>query len=541
MVAITIYGGTGEVGGNQILVESGKTRILLDFGSRMGYDSTYFSNFLNPRTNTELHDRLVLGALPRIPGIYSPHLFEPVGVEQLRNDVHKRILTTGSRYFDRAKMPTYDEWVGMEAKPFADALFVSHAHLDHIGAIGFLDTALPLHCTKETKTIIETIDEVTAFKTEALETSIPHVAFFKKAGLEGIPKIAKEPDARKCVTMADREKVKFGPIEVTLLEVDHSVVGAASYVVEAEGKKILYTGDIRFHGTKPMTIDEYAAKVGGGVDLMVCEGTRVDSDRKLTEREIGEKIAEKISQVKGLVLVDFGWKDTTRYETVRDAAKKAGRALVINARLAHLLHRLGKPQDKGVRVFLKRHTSALYSPKDYDDYELGLPGAPNCHYENGILADEIRASPGSFVMMFSYFDLSQLFDLVDADDKLLGSWFVKAQCEPFSDEMEIDEERLIKWLTTFGIGFDKGKTPLPDGCTKPDCDKLRERIDRSHVSGHASRPELKELIAKIAPSVLVPIHTNCPEIFEEIAREIEQEGGPSIEVKIPKYGRPIPV
>ena len=312
MVAITIYGSVAEVGGNQILVESGKIRILLDFGSRMGFDSTYFSTFLNPRANTELRDRLTLGALPRIPGIYNKHLFEPVGTDQLRNDIHERILIKGSRYFDHARLPTYDEWVGMETKPFADALFVSHAHLDHIGAIGFLDTALPLHCTKETKTIIETIDEVTAFKTEALETSIPHVAFFKKAGLEGIPKIAKEPAARKCMTMADMEKVKFGPIEVTLLEVDHSVVGAASYVVEAEGKKILYTGDIRFHGTKPMTIDEYSMKIGGGVDLMICEGTRIDTDVKLTEKEICDKMAEKISQVKGVVLIDFGWKDTTR-------------------------------------------------------------------------------------------------------------------------------------------------------------------------------------------------------------------------------------
>ncbi|MFH0815307.1 MAG: MBL fold metallo-hydrolase [Methanobacteriota archaeon] len=539
LVSITVFGSSGEVGGNQILVEGGCSRILLDFGSRMSFDSTYFSNFLNPRTNTELRDRLTLGALPVIPGIYNQRLFEPAGAELLSNDRHRHILTKGSRHFGHS-VQTYGEWLAMEGKPFAEALFVSHAHLDHVGAIGYLDTAIPLYCTKDTKTVIETIDEILMFKTEALESKVPYVAFYKKEGLEGIPKIAKEGTARNCFTMADGETRNIGGMRVTLVEVDHSVPGAASYIIETENKRILYTGDIRFHGTKPMTVDAFAARIGH-VDLMICEGTRIDSDKKLTEKEIELRIAEKVSTASGLVLVDFGWKDTTRYETVRDAAKKASRTLVINARLARLLYRLGTypAEDELVRVFLKRHTSALYSPKDYDGYELGLPDSPNCHYENGALADEIRANPGEYVMMFSYYDLGQLFDIIDDDGKLPGSWFIKAQCEPFSDEMEIDEERLIEWLKKFGIGFDAGGTPVPPDCANPSCEKLRERIDRSHVSGHASRPELKELIAKVAPKVLVPIHTNHPEMFAELAREIADSGGPKIRVEVPEYGKPI--
>lgn len=543
MVEITIYGGVGEVGGNQVFVSEGKSRILLDFGSRMGFDSDYFSDFLAPRTNTELKDRLVLGALPAIPGIYNSNLFEPIGADALKNDVHKHILTKGSRHFGHVGLQTYSEYLKKQGMPFVDALFVSHAHLDHVGDISFLDTAIPLFCSKTTKDIIETIDEVTTFKTEALAAKVPRVDFYKKEGLEGMPKLKKDEIPRKCTVMAEGGKTVVGSMKVTLIEVDHSVPGAASFIVEAGGKKILYTGDIRFHGTKPMTIDEYANKIGSGVDAMVCEGTRVESDRKLTEKEIRDKIADKISQVKGIVLIDFGWKDTTRYETVLAAAKKAGRILVINARLAYLLHKLDKYPGKNdrVRVFLKRGGSSLYSPKDYDDYELGLPGAPNCHYENGIIADEIRAEPGRFVMMFSYYDLGQLFDLIDDNGKLSGSWFIKAQCEPFSDEMEIDEERLITWLKTFDIGFDLGRKFIPDGCTNQNCEKLRERIDRSHVSGHASRPELKELLEKIAPKILIPVHTNVPEAFIEITKEIQQNGGPYIQVILPEYGKPLSI
>jgi ribonuclease J len=531
--SITVYGSAGEVGGNQILVESGKSRILLDFGSRMGFDSTYFSGFLNPRTNTELGDRLTLGALPNLPGVYDGRFFEPEGAANLRNDVHKRVLVHGSRFFSEA-VPSYDAYLAKEGRPFADALFVSHAHLDHVGAIGFLDSRIPMHCTSATRTVVETIDEVSAFKTEALVSAVPRVDFFKKAGLEGIPKLVKGESVRACDEMADGDVRTVGGMTVRMVEVDHSVPGAASYVVECEGKRILYTGDIRFHGTNPMTISEYATKVGD-VDAMVCEGTRIDSSKKLTERDVGAGIAAKMAKASGLVLIDFGWKDATRYETVRDAARAAGRTLVINARLAYLLFKLGHRPDPGVRVFLRRHSSALYSPKDYDAYELGLPDAPTCHYDEGVAADEIRARPSEYAMMFSFFDLGQLFDLAK-DGKLPGSFFIKAQCEPFSDEMEMDEERLINWLDAFGIGYDVGKTPVPPGCANPGCDKLRKRIDRSHVSGHASGPELKELIAKIAPRTLIPIHTPYQERFAGIAREIAAEGGAKIGVRVPDYG-----
>jgi mRNA degradation ribonuclease J1/J2 len=51
---------------------------------------------------------------------------------------------------------------------------------------------------------------------------------------------------------------------------------------------------------------------------------------------------------------------------------------------------------------------------------------------------------------------------------------------------------------------------------------------RSHVSGHASRPELKELIEKLNPKLLFPVHTERPEVFAELVK------GEDIEVIIPE-------
>ena len=174
---------------------------------------------------------------------------------------------------------------------------------------------------------------------------------------------------------------------------------------------------------------------------------------------------------------------------------------------------------------------AAYSPNDYSKskHEYGYSIEKKtwiedaCHYENGLVAEEIKSNPRKYIFMLSYYDLGQLFDLADATGKIPGSRYIRAQCEPFSDEMELDEERLINWLDAFGIGYTQGETPLPDGCANPNCSKLKKRITRSHVSGHASRPELEELIGKINPAILIPIHTERPEAFEELVKEASMD------------------
>ena len=55
---------------------------------------------------------------------------------------------------------------------------------------------------------------------------------------------------------------------------------------------------------------------------------------------------------------------------------------------------------------------------------------------------------------------------------------------------------------------------------------------RRHVSGHASKTELKELVQKINPTKITPIHTEKPKAFEEIFE------GKTI---LPKYGEPIEI
>ena len=68
--------------------------------------------------------------------------------------------------------------------------------------------------------------------------------------------------------------------------------------------------------------------------------------------------------------------------------------------------------------------------------------------------------------------------------------WIKSSCEPFSLEMELDEERKKNWLKHFNI-----------------------EEHSAHASGHASGDEIREMIREINPDDLIPIHTEHPELY----------------------------
>src|SRR5260370_40652206 len=68
MVEITFYGGAGEIGGNMILVRDGDSKVILDFGMRLGARGRFFSEpFLSPRNESGL---ISLGIIPDVAGLY---------------------------------------------------------------------------------------------------------------------------------------------------------------------------------------------------------------------------------------------------------------------------------------------------------------------------------------------------------------------------------------------------------------------------------------------------------------------------------------
>ncbi len=143
---ITFYGGVDEIGGNKILLETDNCSVLLDFGRRMGYTQDYFSEFLQIRSKNALRDMIRLGILPKIDGIYAKHLVDATTMFENDEIKDKVPVDEAPDYWTMENVCPCDS-----ENPAVDAVFVSHAHFDHIQDISFLDPKIPIYCSNISK------------------------------------------------------------------------------------------------------------------------------------------------------------------------------------------------------------------------------------------------------------------------------------------------------------------------------------------------------------------------------------------------------
>lgn len=462
---IKILGGEKEIGGNKILLEHKGTRILLDFGMSFKQLGLYFSEFLQPRKCNGLGDLFEMGLLPKIEGIY-------------RED-----------YLNHTGLPKEERSV--------DALFLSHAHADHAQYIHFLRPDIPIYCLEPTKIILKCLEETGSGGFCDLVTACESFTLYKNKKGEMSRVTRKNRDyvrERQYSLMKPGERIKIGSLEIEMAPVDHSLPGACGYIVYSDEGNLVYTGDLRFHGSnRDLSLDFVKKAKGAKPKWLLCEGTRIDDEESFSEGEVRDEISRLISEAEGLVFVEHPIRDTDRVKSIFEASKANGRDFVVNLKLAYLIRELGGLAPfslDDVRILLpkknwgfvcKDGADCKQVEQDYAVWEREFLGM-----KNSITAKDISENPEKYVVSMNMFEIGQL-----ADIRPKGAIWIKSSCEPFCEEMELDEERKKNWLRRFGIA-----------------DFF------AHASGHASGKEIMEMIGEIGPEILIPIHTEHPEMFK---------------------------
>jgi ribonuclease J len=204
---------------------------------------------------------------------------------------------------------------------------------------------------------------------------------------------------------------------------------------------------------------------------------------------------------KGLVIADFSARNFERLDAFREIAAKTGRELVVTARDLYMLYALytvdGVKRWEGVRVY----DEIVDHRKRKWEAELVVPLAGDMYTKH----DAIRRDPGRYILCFSFFDMNHLLDI-----KPGGGSYLYSSCEPFNEEMEIDFRRLWQWLDFFGI------EPCGFSIRTNEAGEVVPVMDKHyHASGHASGADVAWVIDEIDPEVIIPVHTEAPEWFEE--------------------------
>jgi len=428
---LTFYGGVNEIGGNKILLQDRDTRVFFDFGMSFSMKKQFYSPpFLSPKSEKSLQE---LGILPRIEGLYR---FE--------------------------KTP-----------PKADAVFISHGHLDHTAYLSFIKREIPVYCGETTQTILQALSEV---RRADLEFSVADIDF---------------------KTFRTGKKITVGSLDVEPVHVDHSVPGAYGFIIHTSNGSVVYTGDFRDHGAKPEMTQEFVEKAKNAEPVaVITEATNMTGASVSNETEVQSKLDSIVSCADGIVLAEFGYSDVDRLNSFYHVAKKNGRCLAVSLKQAYLLDALRK--DKGLTVpDLNDPNMLIFRKSKKSTYKWESQLIKQFEGQNKVF-DVFEASKQqcNMVLALSFYDFEELVALKPAP----GSCFVLSASEPFNEEMEIDHERLINWLNHYG---------LPQY--------------QVHVSGHMMPLQLKKALRTMGAKRVFPVHTENAELFAGFMRDLKSK------------------
>ena len=123
-------------------------------------------------------------------------------------------------WFEEGLLPEVQGLYAWE-EPELDAVFISHTHVDHVGLASWVHTDIPIRMSRLSRDLlVGRLEELRKSKESALNV--------------------------QC--FSDAEPVEIGGIKITPYRVDHSALDAYAFLIQGEGKNILYTGDFRGHG-----------------------------------------------------------------------------------------------------------------------------------------------------------------------------------------------------------------------------------------------------------------------------------------------------
>jgi len=374
-------------------------------------------------------------------------------------------------------------WAGLDDGPAMDAILLSHPHQDHHGLFSFVRPDIPVYLTADALRVLNCSD------------------LFIKPGAQ----------IHNAKFLNDRQakKIPGTPFIVTPFLMDHSAYGAMAFLVEADGKRLFYSGDFRGHGRKAALFDAFCRKPPRRIDRLLMEGTTLGSDSHdaRTEQTLENDMIALLRRYSGLKLVSVSGQNIDRLVTIYRACKRSRHVLVLDLYAAAILEETQRKtlphpgpdwkDDGTLRIlFTSKYERIL---QRHHAYRKVLALAEPFQ----IQPEEIARDPGRHVMIFR--------DSLLADYSSIADW---------------NNGVLIysQWS-----GYMKAASFL-----KVDAERKRHGMDLKscHTSGHASKAQLLRFVQALQPNVLSPMHTFHADLAKALWDRVEiLEDGQLIEVK----------
>ena len=284
------------------------------------------------------------------------------------------------------------------------------------------------------------------------------------------------------------DTVRLGSIEARFFRVNHSVPDALAIVLQTPAGLVLHTGDFKLGeggvDAAPTDLVDLRRTVERGVLVLLSDCVRVEEPgRTPPEEVVGETLDRLIAEAPGrVILTTFASNIIRMRQAIRAAHRHgrkvavAGRSMEENLRVASELGYLDIPKGALVKV----EEARKLSPREVMFITTGSQGEPT-----SVLA---RIAVG---------DHPQI--AIRPDDTVILA----------ATPVPGNEETVSQTIDNL---FRRGARVV-----------YRAVVETVHVSGHASRDELREMIVMARPEFCVPVHGEYRHMV--LYREVAQETG----------------
>ena len=365
-------------------------------------------------------------------------------------DAHRRawlIVDVGVSFANEDSLPGIDlvfpdiKFLIAERRNIA-GIVLTHAHEDHYGAMLDLWPKLrvPVYATPFTAALLAA----------------------KRLGEYGAPDIP-------ITEVALGSRFDIGPFDIELCSVAHSIPESNALIIRTPHGTVLHTGDWKLDATPvigPLTDEAKLRALGeAGCLALIGDSTNaVREGRSPSESDVARTIAELIAQAPGRVAVTTFASNVARIRAVADAAKAAGREVVV----------VGRAMERVSQV--ARETGYLDGVQEFRGMDV------YGHLPNDKVVALCTGSQGE-----PRAALARI-----AKDEHPEVTLTSGDTVIFSSRPIPGNEKSIS--TVINGLIDQGVRVITD------------RTHLVHVSGHPRQEELAEMIGWVKPQLLIPVH-----------------------------------
>lgn len=323
-----------------------------------------------------------------------------------------------------------------------EAVFITHAHEDHVGAVGhhFESLGVPVYAR--------------AFTANIARHKLNEYGF----GPETVMTCSKWP-----------ETVDAGPFKVGFLPISHSIPESSGLVIDTPKGRLIHTGDFKLD-TQPVLGEAWDPELWkdvskGGVKALICDSTNVFSPNAgQSESTVGPEIEKLVRTAPKMLVATTFASNVARVKTLAEAGDRAGRSVCL----------LGRAMRRMVEAAVETGVLDSFPPVIGPEDAVQIPRENVMLLVTGSQGERRAAS-------------AQL-----ARGKFHG--------------IELQEGDMFLFSSKTIPGNEKGVIGIMNQLSEKGVDVVDDHQGRYHVSGHANRPDLEAMQDVVNPQIVVPMH-----------------------------------